>query len=151
MGLLYGRAGRLTAKNGGFRPGRAVARRFSAISVEARARAEAELAGRGAAEEAARRKATDDAATVEDLLQAIVGTVAAVIGTARKDEPERTKPQRAPAWRFENAFGNGFWKRCFEAPLRDPQVLVGLGRIVTLYYCSSTLYQIHEHIRCLCF
>ena len=28
---------------------------------------------------------------------------------------------------------------------------VGLGRIVALYYRSSTLHQINEHIRCLCF
>ena len=28
---------------------------------------------------------------------------------------------------------------------------IGLGRIVALYYRSSTSYQIHQHIRCLCF
>jgi hypothetical protein len=28
---------------------------------------------------------------------------------------------------------------------------VGLGRIVALYHRSSTLYQIHSNIRCLCF
>ena len=32
-----------------------------------------------------------------------------------------------------------------------PGLQVGLGRIVALYYRSSTSYQIHQHIRCLCF
>jgi hypothetical protein len=31
------------------------------------------------------------------------------------------------------------------------EVAVGIGRILALYYHSSTLYQIHEHIRCLYF
>jgi hypothetical protein len=30
-------------------------------------------------------------------------------------------------------------------------VQIGLGSIVALYYRSSTLYPIHEHIRCRCF
>jgi hypothetical protein len=34
-----------------------------------------------------------------------------------------------------------------EAP-EAAEALLGLGRIVALYYSASTLYQIHEHIRC---
>ena len=30
-------------------------------------------------------------------------------------------------------------------------VVIGLGRIVALYYGSSTLYHIHKHIRYICF
>ena len=30
-------------------------------------------------------------------------------------------------------------------------VFIGLGRIVALYYLSSTLYHIHDHIRCIYF
>jgi hypothetical protein len=45
MGLLYGRAGRLTAENGGFRPGQWAGSKVSAGVVHARA----ELANGGAA------------------------------------------------------------------------------------------------------
>ena len=71
-------------------------------------------------------------------------------GVLRREVAERAlrfdeSAEAAAAWELEASLDPDAM-----APHLIP-VLPGLGRIVALYHCASTSYQIHQHIRCLYF
>jgi hypothetical protein len=86
--------------------------------------------------------------TISDLSIAVLcgraGRLTAQTGARRGQTAREQAGLRDKVLAFKNYAAGG-------AALPPPLPPVGLGRIVAFYYRSSTLYQIRELVRCLCF
>ena len=80
---------------------------------------------------------------------------------ARRAGAQRARARRYPELRVCKFYGSKEERALisardlqygkFDVVATSYEVALGLGRIVALYYRSSTLYHINEHIRHLCF
>jgi hypothetical protein len=134
MALLYGRARRLTAKNGGFRPGQ---RLF--VQCANGEFAQAMITLQQMMQEGLNPSGAAVGALIEGHAPGDLHVAFKLLAAATKMPPECMPPQSALLT---------FLRQC-EMQAIDRQV--GLGRIVAFHRRSSSSYQIYEEIRCLYF